>query len=141
MRETRKTAAFYAEALVMAAVFVAVTLALTRAFALSRGLAARAGELTDAVCIAANAAEAVASADSGEELRSLLGAEAADFGGGIGARYGEGLVPDPNGPYEVRLTWDEEDGLADSIISVSRDGREIYSLRTAVYTAKGGGQG
>ena len=80
---------FYLEALLLVAVFVAMILVLTGVFGAARAQSRHARELTDAVTLSSNAAEAAAGADSLEELAALLdeGGNVAPVPGGLEAYY------------------------------------------------------
>ena len=69
---------FYFEALLLVAAFTAIILVLTGVFGAARAKSASARRLTEAVTIAANAAEALSGADSIEETAALL-----DEGGNV----------------------------------------------------------
>ena len=62
---------FYLEAVLLIAVFVAMILVLTGVFGAARTQSAAARRLTQAVTLAANAAEAVSAADSPEQAAAL----------------------------------------------------------------------
>lgn len=74
---------FYIEALLLALIFVGMILVLTKVFGASRAQSTEARQLTTAVTLAANAAEAVSAADDPEALLALL-----DEGGN--ARWADG---------------------------------------------------
>ena len=62
MRKASQVTAFYVEVLILTVGMILIVLVLTQVFALGRMQSASAEELTDAVCLAQNAAEAVAAA-------------------------------------------------------------------------------
>jgi hypothetical protein len=124
---------------------ILIVLVLTQIFALGRTQSAAAQELTDAVCLAQNAAEAVSASSSPEELREKL-----DENGNTGfvdgaavptlrAAYDAQLRPDAEGALHVLITWESEKTaqgeLVHSTITVTdgAESREIYTLRTAVF--------
>lgn len=119
--------AFYLETLVLVLVFLGVLMVLAQVFGLAQVQSRRAGQLTEAVGLAERAAEAVASADSLEEVQSLL-----DEGGSTEIRDGGLLVF--AGSLWARVTWEPDGGLVRSRITVygNETGSEIYSLETAV---------
>ena len=81
----KRVTSFYVETLILIIVFVAVILALTQVFGLSKKQSEEAKLLTGAVTLAQNAAEAFSAADSAESLLSLLdeGGNAALEGGKV----------------------------------------------------------
>lgn len=140
----RPATAFYMETLILAAVFAAVILVLVRVFALAGQMSARSQVLTNAVHLAENAAEAVAAAESPEDLKELLeeggntgfqeeGGEAA----GVCARYAKDMTPAEDGDFRVDITWTPKEGSGgnriESRITVYWAEEEIYTLETAVY--------
>ncbi|MBR0040650.1 MAG: hypothetical protein IJP64_04660 [Oscillospiraceae bacterium] len=150
MKNDKSITAFYIEVLMLTVGLILIVLVLTHIFALGRSQSAAAQEMTDAVCLAQNAAEAVAASSSPEELLEKL-----DEGGNCGfaegtavptvrAVYDRQMRPDTEGELIVFVTWEQENApegeLAYSKITVTNaDGtRQIYSLRTAVFI-KGAG--
>ena len=140
MKKQAQITAFYIEAVLLILAFIGVILVLTRAFALGKSQSYEAASLTDAVCLAENAAEAVAASRSPEELILLL-----DEGGNVSrpdngalcvAAYDEQLRPEAGGVYRVALSWKSEGGLVRSHIRVEREGRPVYELDTAVYVGE-----
>lgn len=137
----RPATAFYMETLILAAVFVAVILVLVRVFALAGQMSARSRALTNAVHLAENAAEAVAAAESPEDLKELLeedgNVEFQEEGGASAdllARYAEDMSPARDGDFLVDITWTPEAGsLTKSRITVYWAEEEIYTLETAIY--------
>ncbi len=129
--------AFYIETLMLVAVFITIILILTQTFAIARSKSFEARAMTDGVCLAKNAAEAVAVSDSQEALFTLLNEEgnAAQEEGAIVATYNGKMQPaTENVVYEVRVTWEPEaDGLVRSEVSVDWSGKNICTLNTAVY--------
>lgn len=137
--------AFYMEMLVLVAVFIVVILILTRVFAISRQQSARAQILTNAVCLAENAAEITAASDSEEALLALLG-----DGGNVSvseeqgqkifrARYDSGMNPAAQGNFLVEIEWNPETGdggsFISSIINVywNGDTEPVYTLQTGMF--------
>ena len=143
MKRNSSTTAFYFETLLLIVVFLAVILLLTQVYGLARLRSAAAEQLTDAVTLAGNAAEAVSFSDGEEALLQLLNeknnAERLGDHNGVAARYNTQLQPDPHGEYRVEVTWiPDESGTGGLIRSEIRvlhaetDG-EIYRLETAAF--------
>ena len=143
MRKSEHVTAFYVEVLLMIVVVTVMVLVLTNVFALSRMESATAKSLTNAVCLAENAAEAFSASSTPEQLLALL-----DEGGNAGfaegaavttlrASYDADMRPDAEGGTVLLITWEPEGawtgGLVRCTITVlSEDGSEVYTLRTAV---------
>ena len=131
-RQAHNTA-FYIETLLMIVAFVAVILVLTRAFGEARRESARARELTDAVILAQNAAEAVSASEDLEDLARLLGNTQKTE-----VREGKLLAVSDDG-YITEVSWEpsgEETGtLVSSTTAVRLAGTDdpIYALDTAVF--------
>lgn len=160
--------AFYIEALLLAGVFTIVVLILTRVFVMSGQMGKDAALLTNAVHLAENGAEAVASSHSLEEVRKLLeengngeilesskaeaGREAYEGASGenrariLRVHYDEELNPDAEGGIWMDIQWIEpdsgEEGLVKSIINIYRTDRPdpVYTLETEVFISEKGGQ-
>ena len=75
MKRKQHITAFYLETLLMIVVFISIILVLTRVFGNARVQSAEAKQLTSAVTLAQNTAEAVSASGSPEELFSILNAE------------------------------------------------------------------
>jgi len=75
MKKKQHITAFYLETLLMIAVFVSIILVLTRVFGSARAQSAKAKNLTAAVTLAQNAAEAVSASKSPQDLLALLGTD------------------------------------------------------------------
>ena len=153
MKKSGHITAFYVETLLLIVVFITIILLLTQVFGLARRQSADARELTDAVVLASNAAEALEAAGSPEELLALLDeagnavlydpADHPDLTGTLlTARYGENHEPDPKGVYEVRVAWMPEASgtgtLVRSTIEVFEgmnggDTAPVYTLETASF--------
>ena len=127
---------FYMETLVLALIFIAVILVLTKVFALSGQMSGKAKVLTNAVHLAENAAEALAASDSLEMLAVLLEEDGQEV---LQARYDEKMKPAADGSFLVEVLWvpeaGNENGLTQGVINVSREdsGEQLYMLKTAVY--------
>ncbi len=145
MKKSGQLTAFYVEMLLMTVAVTIMVLLLTRFFALGRAESSEARDLTGAVSLAENAAEAFSASRSPEELRGLLDENGnASLTEGtslpsVRAAYGSDRRPDPAGPLVLLVTWEEEEAeagrLATALITVSGEGgaKELYSLRTAVF--------
>lgn len=72
MKTGKHMTAFYVETVLMAIIFVLVITILAQVFSTAKIHSHEAQQMTNAVCLAQNAAEAVAMADSEKELRQLL---------------------------------------------------------------------
>ena len=72
MKKSGQLTAFYVEMLLMTVAVTIMVLLLTRFFALGRAESSEARDLTGAVSLAENAAEAFSASRSPEELRGLL---------------------------------------------------------------------
>lgn len=114
------------EKLKNAVTYPAAMLVLTQVFGLSRMQSAQARQLTDAVCLAQNAAEAVAASQSAEENCALPdeGGNARVTEDGVEAGYDLDMAPDSTGTPALllRIGWEPEGGLARSRIAVYRGG-------------------
>ena len=127
------TTAFYIETLLLIVAFVAVILMLTRAFGEARRESARARELTDAVTLAQNAAEAVSASENLDDLARLLGDTQT-----VEMRDGKLFAASEDG-YITEVSWEPSAGetgtLVSSTIAVRLAGSDdpIYALDTAVF--------
>lgn len=142
MKQKAQTTSFYVETLLLIVVFIAIILGLTQIFGLAEAESSRSAQLTGAVMLAENAAEAVSASRSAGGLLALLDEGSARLEGSVvSARYGADLRPDPAGPYELRVSWEPEaGGLVNSTIEVLREGRGLYTLRTAVFCGEEAGR-
>lgn len=141
----RHVTAFYMETLILTVVFIMVILVLTKIFALSGQLSAKARILTNAVHLAENAAEAVAGADSAQRLLGLLNENGntkpleGEADTVFRAQYDMDGKPAAEGSFWVDVSWvpekESEGGLVKSRITVYWDREEepVYTLDTAVY--------
>lgn len=129
---------FYVETLLLIAVFIGTILALTQVFGAAKVQSSQARELTNAVCLAENAAEAFASADSPEALAALLNendnAAYVPEGEAVWAYYNWDMTP-ATGDLALKITWEPRDGLISSRITVYQwpSERVLYTLDTSVY--------
>ncbi len=146
MKKSSHITAFYLETLLLIVVFIAIILVLTQVFGLAQLQSADARELTDAVYLAGNAAEALAAAESPEALLALLDeAGTASFSDDsdapvcIVARYGVDRESDAAGIYRVSVSWEPEETdkgmLVRSVILVTEGENEnpVYQLETASF--------
>ena len=131
---------FYLEALLLVLVFVGMILVLTGVFGAARAQSAEARQLTRAVDLAANAAEAVAAADDPATLAALLdeGGNVRLSGGEIEADYEADGSPCTDGSPALRVCigWEsapDDAALVYSAIRVFAAGDEepVYRLETA----------
>ncbi len=129
--------AFYIETLVLIVVFVSIILVLTHVFGLARTQSVEAKVLTNAVCIAQNAAEAFSASEGPEELAALLdeGGNTALFYESVSARYNLDMTPNPEGVLSLTVTYRSAGPLLESDISVVRLDTEetVYALETSVF--------
>lgn len=110
----QELSSFYIEALLLVAIFVAMVLVLTGVFGAARAQSRQARQLTSAVTLSSNAAEAAAAADSPEELAAILdeGGNVAPVPGGLEAFYRLDGSPCRAEEAQLRLTvsWQAEEG-------------------------------
>ncbi len=137
--------AFYMETLLLIVVFVGVILLLTRVFGFGKLESQSAKLLTNSVCLAENAAEAVSASESPEQLLELLdtcgNASSAEENGirRIRVTYDADMTPDPGGKLCLDVTWEPNASasgvLVNSVITAVYEGTEepIYTLKTAVF--------
>ncbi|MBQ9046840.1 MAG: hypothetical protein IJ120_02960 [Solobacterium sp.] len=125
---------FYTEVIVMLLALIMVIMTLTRVFAGSRGQSSKAAQLSDAVILASNGAEIMASCGNEEELMEILkDAAPVKEGTTIRAYFDENFRMDPNGVMELAVDWQEENDFVHAVITVSRENRELYQMTTGVY--------
>lgn len=146
MNKRHPITAFYVEALILILAFVGIILILTQVFGAGQALSSDADQLTRAVGMAQNTAEAVAAAEDFDDLSDML--EEGKVGGsadpdGIWNYYDKDGSPSEDGVYHVWTTWEPEpkgDGeLVRSRITVQYGDEEepIYTLETAKYREEG----
>lgn len=139
MKKHEHITAFYLETLLLIAVFIAIILVLTRVFGMSRSLSGDAKLLTNAVCLAQNAAEAVSASESPEDVAVLLdqGGNVVAGDDGVAAYYDRNMNPGgaDDAALRVEITWAPDGDMVSSSISVYPDGgtAPVYALDTAVY--------
>ena len=134
---------FYLETLMLIVVFLSIILVLTQVFGLAQQQSAKAKQLTGAVVLAGNAAEAVSASGTAEELLTLLNengnAAMMQDTAGVTALYGEDLAPEAAGSYRVDVTWlpeaTETGTMIRSVVEVRRGAAEgpVYRLETASF--------
>jgi type II secretory pathway pseudopilin PulG len=131
---------FYLEALLLVVAFVAMIAVLTGVFGASLQRSKNARQLTQAVTLAANAAEAVSASDDLEQAAALLdeGGNVRVENGRLEAAYLSDGRPCADGAGALRLTlsWEasaEDPALVESRIDVfaADDQTPIYTLETA----------
>ena len=147
MKRNGQITAFYIETLLLIVVFLAIILVLTQVFGLARQQTAAARQLTDAVMLAGNAAEAVSISENCEELLSLLtengNASARPDASGVTACYDDEKNPDPQGAYRVDVSWRPQKTangtMISSVILVHHGDAEkpVYRLKTAAFREEG----
>ena len=143
MKKDSSVTAFYLEALLLIVLFVAMILLLTQVFGFAQTKSEQAKELTDAVFLAGNAAEAVSASSSAEELLQILNtadnAALLSDAAGVTAKYGRNAEPDGQGCYRVDVSWLPEKTktgtMVNSVIQVRCGEAEapIYQLETKVF--------
>lgn len=144
MKKDGRITSFYIEVLLLTLVLIMIVLVLTRVFALGRAESSTAADLTRAVCLAQNAAEAITDCRSADELAAALdeGGNAGIRNGLVEVRYDADMRPCTDGArYIVRISAEERtDRLIEFSIAVYRGdapGREpIYTLDSAVFTGE-----
>ena len=114
---------------------------------LARQQSAAARQLTDAVTLAGNAAEAVSVSADPAELLALLNengnAEELPDASGVRACYNDEKNPDPQGAFCVEVSWQPEKTargtMVSSVIQVRHGASEkpVYSLETASFREEG----
>ena len=123
MKRQSHITGFYLETLMLIVVFIAIILVLTQIFGLAQMQSVKAKQLTDAVVLAGNAAEAVSASKTADELLALLNENDNAFpmqdAAGVTARYDGDLLPERDGSYRVDVTWlPEETGTGTMVGSV-----------------------
>ena len=145
MKNERRMTAFYLETVLMVIIFVLVILIMVRVLGIAKLQSARADQMTSAVCLAQNAAEAAASSDSEQELLKLLdenGNAALEKDGGtsfVTAGYDAQMRPDKSGPLKVEVSWDPAKSGSGTFITndinvyYGGGSDPLYSLDAGVY--------
>lgn len=144
MKRKGHNTSFYVEMLLIIAAMTVVALILTHVFALSRRESVSAKNLTDAVSLAENGAEAAAASRTPEELLKRLDEGGnASFVDGAGvttvrATYDKNCAPSSDGETSLLVTWEPEkagDGelVRCTVTVLGANGQEVYSINTAVF--------
>lgn len=121
----KQITSFYLESLLLIALFTAILLVLLGVFTGAKAQSAQAEQLTRAVLLAEDAAEALAASDSAESLQALLNEE-------DNARLDGNVLIVSHDGYEVNITLSPEGAMLYGDIRVIRNGQELYALETAV---------
>ena len=155
MSKGRHMTAFYLETVLMVIIFVLVIAALAQVFSLARTESRQAQQLTNAVCLAQNAAEAVAAAGSVDELGQLLQENGnvtvqkdgltAWYDGSLQPVSAEAAAADPQA-MRLEATWEPGKRAAGagtmvtSAITVYEGAAQepVYTLDTGVYLREEG---
>jgi hypothetical protein len=143
MKKKDSITGFYIETLLLTAVFICVIVLLTSVFARARLESSKAKQLSDAVTLAQNGAEAFAAAKEPDDIFALLN----ENGNGVQIeqgetpcfrfRYNSDLEPDPSGCYWMTVPWlPESDSFVSSLIQVYFEGQEeaVFTLKTGLCT-------
>ena len=147
MKERHRITGFYLETLLLIVVFIAIILVLTQVFGLGKRQSSQAELLTNAVCLAQNAAEAVSASDSPEAVAALLnrGENARVVSGYVQAGYSRDMTPESGDAPAllVRIGWEPTAGdeqMIHSTIQVFHSGQQepLYTLETAVFLGEVG---
>ena len=143
MKQGKHLTAFYLETLLLIVVLTAIILVLTQVFGMAQRQSAAAKELTDAVILAQNAAEAVSAGEDRDALLLLLNENGNAFvmqdEAGVSACYDRDRNPAPDGPVRVDVFWNpektEKGTMVHSEIQVYCGNRpeSIYRLETAAF--------
>jgi len=163
MNEHRSMTPFYLETVLIGIIFVLVISVLAQAFSQARIETQQAEKLTNAVCLAQNAAEAVGAADSKEALAQLLSEngntelrENEPGQAAVYAFYNSDMQPvtkeeaslivarhdDEESVLLVRTTWEPSESdtgtFVNSDIAVYCDAstKPLYTLHTGAYLKK-----
>lgn len=158
MRGQRSMTAFYLETVLMVIIFAIVLAILSQVFGLARNQSSEAEQLTNAVCLAQNTAEAVSASADAEDLLQLLdedgnaSLQTKEGGAVLTAYYDLQMQPVSEKAaakagescLRVETDWQPQQGqggsYADSRISVyAGDGKTpLYTLDTGVYMREEG---
>ena len=140
MKKNGHITGFYLETLILIVVFISIILVLTQVFGLAQIQSVRAKELTEAVVLAGNAAEAVSASETEDALLALLNennnAMSMPDTAGVTACYDSDMNPMPQGNYRVDVSWlpeETETGtMIHSVIEVrcGENAEPVYRLET-----------
>ena len=143
MKNHSSVTGFYLETLLLIVVFLSVILMLTQVFGLAQTQSTRAKQLTEAVVLAGNAAEAFAESESPEELLALLNesgnALPMEDAAGVTAYYASDLKPEADGAYRVDVSWlpetTEKGMMVRGVVEVlcGTPGEPVYRLETEAF--------
>ena len=121
----KQITSFYLESLLLIVLFTAILLVLMSVFSGAKVQSAKAEQLTQAVLLAENAAEALAGSDSAESLQALLEEnDNTQLDGNVLTVFHDG--------YEMDITLNRSGAMLYGDIRVTRNGQEIYAMETAV---------
>lgn len=129
MRDKRHFTSFYVETLILVLVFMLIILVLTRVFGAARTMSADAADLSQAVRIAENIAESVSSRNNGD-VNPLSSAYVTPLP--QSQRYDDTMRPAADGEYLAEVSYEYDGMVTVCHIEISRGGRSIYTLDTAV---------
>ena len=145
MKRGSRTNALVVELMIAVLFFMLASTILARVFGFGKLESQSAKLLTNSVCLAENAAEAVSASESPEQLLELLdtcgNASSAEENGirRIRVTYDADMTPDPGGKLCLDVTWEPNASasgvLVNSVITAVYEGTEepIYTLKTAVF--------
>ena len=152
MKRERTMTAFYLETVLMVIIFVLVIAILSQVFGLAKAQSNEAQQLTNAVCLAQNAAEAAAASDSEKELLQLLDEDGnvqlqkldginvltAYYDGDMHPVTEEAAAADAS-TFRLEATWEPQKGEKGDFVgsdikvySMTGDA-PVYTLSTGVY--------
>lgn len=147
MKQKSHLTSFYVETLLMVLIFTGMIVLLSSVFSLARVQSVRSRRLTNAVCLAQNAAEAVAASTSVQDVLEILeeenNGELTEENGSPAAvfLYDDDMNADAGGVCSVTVTWEktDRDDFVVSNITVAHDGENapVYELRTGVWIPGG----
>lgn len=158
MNKQRHMTAFYLETVLMVIIFAIVIAILAQVFSLAKLQSSEAERMTHAVCLAQNAAEAVAAADSEDALLQLLeedGNASLDAKAGnaavLTAYYDADMHPltaeeaaADEEALRVETTWTPDTSgtgtfvTSDITVFPAAADTPVYTLNTGVYLREGG---
>ena len=147
MKQKSHLTSFYVETLLMVLIFTGMIVILSSVFSLARVQSVRSARLTNAVCLAQNAAEAVAASTSAQDVLEILeeedNGELTEENGrtAVVLLYDDDMHADHSGVCSVTVTWEktDRDDFVRSNITVSRQGEQdpVYELQTGVWIPGG----
>ena len=147
MKQKSHLTSFYVETLLMILIFTGMIVLLSSVFSLARVRSVQARRLSNAVCLAQNAAEAVAASTSAQDVLEILEEEnngeliRENGNPAVVFLYDDDMHADTAGMCSVTVTWEktERDDFVVSNITVARNGESdpVYELRTGVWIPGG----